>query len=334
MHNKLYEKVYKFIKENLWFFIFLIFILVLFNIKLPYAIETPGGYISLNDRIKIDNDSTSSGDMGLTYVTMFDGTLPFLAMSYLNSDWDIVSNKDITYEKESIDDMNKREKIYMNEAISNAEIVAYKKANKNYNINDVKYRVAYIDYSDSELKVNDIINKINGIDVTSFKVIKNEINNTSDDYVNLEITRDDKIINVSASIYYLDGVKVIGVIIIPNYDISLEPNVSINMKDNESGPSGGLMTSLSIYDKLMNANLTKGDKISGTGTIDMEGNVGEIGGVKYKLIGAVKNNAKVFICPAENYEEAYNLAQERNFDIEVVSISTFEEAVNYLEARK
>src|SRR5574344_142493 len=334
MNNKLYEKVFKFIKDNAWFFIAFITIILLFNIKLPYAIETPGGYISLNDRIKINNNDSSSGDMGLTYVTMIDGSIPFLAMSYLNSDWDIISNKDLTYDDETIEAMNAREKIYMNEAIANAEVVAYKKAQKNYHINKVNYRIAYIDSPDTELKVNDIINTINGVSVNSFSALKEAIVNCSTDYIDLSITRDNKDLNVKTSIYYLEDSKVIGAVIVPNYDIEFDPSISINMKDNESGPSGGLMMSLNIYDKLANANLTNGDKISGTGTIDMDGNVGEIGGVKYKLIGAVKNNAKVFICPEENYEEASNLAHERNYNIEVVSVKTIDEAIAYLEARK
>ena len=71
---------------------------------------------------------------------------------------------------------------------------------------------------------------------------------------------------------------------------------------------------ISIYDKLTGENLSKGDKIIGTGTIDMDGSVGEIGGVKYKLIGAVNNHAKVFICPTANYEEAMNIAKEKKYN--------------------
>jgi PDZ domain-containing protein len=124
-----------------------------------------------------------------------------------------------------------------------------------------------------------------------------------------------------------------GVVIIPNYDLVTDPEVTISEKENESGPSGGLMMAISIYDKLTGENLSKGDKIIGTGTIDMDGTVGEIGGVKYKLIGAVNNHAKVFICPTANYEEAMNIAKEKKYNIEIVSVNNFDEAVNYLRSR-
>ena len=48
---------------------------------------------------------------------------------------------------------------------------------------------------------------------------------------------------------------------------------------------------LAIYKELIEEDITHGLKIVGTGTIDELGNVGEIDGVKYKILGAVKNKA-------------------------------------------
>ena len=56
---------------------------------------------------------------------------------------------------------------------------------------------------------------------------------------------------------------------------------------------------------LTEEDITKGKKIVGTGTIEEDGSVGSIGGVKYKLNGAVRQKADIFLVPAgENYEEA------------------------------
>ncbi len=89
--------------------------------------------------------------------------------------------------------------------------------------------------------------------------------------------------------------------------------------------------SLSIYNQLVEEDITGGKKIVGTGTIDIEGNVGEIGGVKYKLIGAVKNDAEIFMCPEENYEEAVSVAEDKGYDITIVSVAMFEEAIKKLD---
>ena len=52
-----------------------------------------------------------------------------------------------------------------------------------------------------------------------------------------------------------------------------------------------------------------------------------------KLIGAVNSKAKIFLCPTKNYDEAISIARERNYDIIIKSVATFDEAVNYLKER-
>ena len=77
--------------------------------------------------------------------------------------------------------------------------------------------------------------------------------------------------------------------------------------------------------------ITKGKIIAGTGTIDDVGNIGVIGGVKYKLMGAVKNDADVFLVPSGNYEEAMEVKKEKGYNIDIVSVENFSDAVAYLE---
>ena len=88
---------------------------------------------------------------------------------------------------------------------------------------------------------------------------------------------------------------------------------------------------LTTYSYLSGEDLSKGKIVVGTGTIDIDGNVGSIGGVKYKLIGAVKNKADIFLVPnGENYEEAIKVKEEKNYKIKIVGISNIEEAINEL----
>ena len=90
------------------------------------------------------------------------------------------------------------------------------------------------------------------------------------------------------------------------------------------------MLSLAIYDRLVEEDLTKGRKIVGTGTIDANGLVGEIGGIKYKVMGASKSKADIFFCPKENYEEAINTKNKYNLKIKIVKVETLQEAIDYL----
>lgn len=331
MINKLYTKIRKYIKENTWFLVSLITIILIFNINLPYYIETPGGYISLADRININGEYGSDGELGMTYVSMIKGNIPFILFSFIDKNWDLVKKSDLVYENETEDEMNARDKLDLEESIDNATIVAYQEAGKYVNITMTKLYVTFIDSNYTELKVMDQILKVNGIDVSNYDELKEKINEANfGDYLTLTILRDNKEMEVKSIVNDLNGEKKLNAIIGRDYDYVTEPAINVKMKSNESGPSGGLMLALSIYNKLVSEDITRGLKIAGTGTIDVDGNVGEIGGVKYKLIGAVKNKAKVFLCPMGNLEEAKAVAENYKYDIIVIGVASFDQALNEL----
>ena len=109
---------------------------------------------------------------------------------------------------------------------------------------------------------------------------------------------------------------------------TFDPGFDVDFETGEiGGPSAGLMMSLALYDKLTPEDLTHGRDIAGTGTIACDGGVGSIGGIEQKIAGAEAEGAEVFLAPAGNAEAAEAAAN----DIEVVSISRFDDAVEYLE---
>ena len=89
--------------------------------------------------------------------------------------------------------------------------------------------------------------------------------------------------------------------------------------------------SLSIYSAISGEDILKGRNIAGTGTIDIEGNVGEIGGIKYKVMGAVKNKMDIILVPSANYKEAMKVKKEKNYKIKIVEVKTFQDAIKYLK---
>jgi PDZ domain-containing protein len=80
-------------------------------------------------------------------------------------------------------------------------------------------------------------------------------------------------------------------------------DVDIQVED-VGGPSAGLMLTLGILDLVGNDDLTGGAVIAGTGTIDVDGNVGPIGGITLKMVTARDIGAKLFLVPADNCAEA------------------------------
>lgn len=333
MFNKIYEKIKEFMKDNYKSLIVLFLIFLTFTIELPYSIYTPGGAVNLNDRIEISDSYEVDGSFNMAYVSMVKGSIPFLLLSYIIPDWDIVKKDDITISGESMDEMLEREKLYLQESIDAAIINAYTKANKKITITSIVNTVSFItEEANTNLKIGDKITYIGDTEITSLEELKTIVSTyKEEEKINLKISRDGKERDAYATTYKTeDGIK-IGVSIITSYEYDTDPKVSVKSKSSEAGSSGGLMMSLTIYNELTEEDITKGRKIVGTGTIDIHGKVGEIGGVKYKLIGAVKNKAEVFICPEENYEEALSVAEEKGYDIKIISASTFDEVLKKLE---
>lgn len=330
--NKYYANIKKFIRENIGFFITWIVVLLLFFVDTPYLIYTPGSYIDLGTRLDADTDNKTSGTFGMAYVSVVKASPIFIGISYLNKNWDLISKDKVKYDDETLKDAEKRDKISMEEAVSNAKIAAFKEASGTYNIDDVHHIITYLDSSDTELKLFDEIKSVDGITVNNLEDIRNVVATKEiGTKMNIEVMRNEKLITVSSSVYEVEGRKILGISLTDVYDVTTSPEVEIKIKSNESGPSGGLMMSLSIYNSLVSEDISKGKKIIGTGTIDVDGNVGEIGGVKYKLIGAVKNKADIFLCPKENYEEAVKVANDNNYNIKIVAVSTLKEAIEELE---
>ncbi len=333
MFNKIYEKTKDFIKENYKSLIVLVCVFLLFMVELPYSIYTPGGAVNLNDRIKVLDGEEVEGSFNMAYVSMVRGSIPFLLLSKVIPDWDIVKSEDLTIEGEDMNEMVAREKLYLEESRDAAVINAYKKANKEIKIKEVINNVSYIsEEADTNIQVGDNILSINDIEVSSLNDLKDYVTKLDKDIkVKLKVKRDGKEKEAYAVTYKTDdGIK-IGVSFITTYEYQVNPEIKIESKASEMGSSGGLMMSLTIYNQLIKEDITHGKKIVGTGTIDVDGNVGEIGGVKYKLIGAVRKKADIFICPEENYQEAVEIAKERDFKIKIIKGKTFDEVLNKLK---
>lgn len=113
-----------------------------------------------------------------------------------------------------------------------------------------------------------------------------------------------------------------------NYEFDSGVEVDFETGD-IAGPSAGLMFTLALYDQLTPDDITGGRAVAGTGTIACDGGVGAIGGVKQKVAGAEAEGAEIFLSPAGNFAEAAEAAGD---GIEVVSVATFAQAIEYLES--
>lgn len=337
MINKIYVSTKKFIKENYKAILFLIGFYLFMNVRLPYYIWLAGGTINLDEeeRIVIAQEYEDEGSFNLAYVTEVTATIPTFLLSYIIPDWDLVPVGDYQYdEDETLEELYLRSKIDLEQANQAAISVAYTHANKEFEITDTTYYIYYVDpRANGEIKVGDELISINGVNISENSGVENILEGKSKgDKVIVQTKRNNTTYDYETTVYEEDGELYVGVMVSSVLSYETDPEIELNFKSSESGPSGGLTLSLAIYNKLVSEDITKGLKVVGTGTIDIDGNVGEIGGVKYKLIGAVKDGADVFIVPnGSNYEECMELKKKKGYDIEIIGVSTFQEALDKLE---
>lgn len=324
------EKIKKFWLENRFYLLAILIVAIISNYRLPYFISAPGGVININNRIEYDNLVEYDGSLNMLYVTQYEATIPLYLASYILKDWDLESIEENQISDEDYREIDLRNKIMLKNSINNATYVAYIKAGKQIEIKEENYFIVAT-LVDMDLKIGDELLAINNKKIDNFEKIKEEINNHQiGDILKVKIKRNNKIKDVDIKLQDIDGTKGMGVVIMTNYEYNTNPQIELKFKKSESGSSGGLMMALSIYSAISGQDILKGRNIAGTGTIDINGNVGPIGGVKYKIMGAVKNNIDVVLVPSDNYEEALKVVKERNYDIELVEIKTFDDAIEYL----
>jgi Lon-like protease len=115
----------------------------------------------------------------------------------------------------------------------------------------------------------------------------------------------------------------IGVVLVNNFPFPLTIE-----SGNIGGPSAGLMWTLGLVELLTPGDLTGGERIAGTGTIDLEGSVGPIGGVEQKVVAAERAGATVFFVPIDNAAAARSIRAH----ITLVPVKTYQDALRYLQA--
>lgn len=310
--------------------ILIILIFISIFIELPYGVYMPGGATSVITHLNNIKYETK-GDIATTHVSFISGDILSLIGALIMPNWDIIKIEDIKYSHEELVDAEKRSVIDLYSSASIATVLAYEKAGEELEITSTDRFVTFIfEEAKTDLKVGDKIIKFNGKDYNPEEVAKYITTLELGDTIKLTVLRDEEEIETTSEIVEIEGGKYMGIVVTTILNFDKENVVTFEPEANSSGASGGLMMTLGIYNSLTKEDITKGRKICGTGTIDYNGTVGEISSVKYKVMGADKDKCDVFLVPEINYEEAKSTKDKFKYDLEIVSVNTLDEALEYL----
>ena len=330
----LVKRFFDYLKNNFFFVLLICICLIVSFVKLPYDVEMPGGLIDLSERVKVNGDKVPvEGSFNMAYVSVAQGSIPYILYGLLNDEWDVVKSSDNMLPNESVEDANKRSRLYLEQSKNSAVLAALNEAGIKSEKKNKKNNVIYI-YNEAKtsLMVGDNILSVDGIEINDVSELVKKINDGNNaDILEFKVLRNGKEKAAKAKIVNIDSEKKIGVASLTTFDIDSPYKVELDSAASESGSSGGLMMGLMVYSGIVGKDLTRGRVIVGTGTIDEFGNVGEIGGIKHKVNGAAKKRIDIFLVPSDNYEEAVKVKEENNYEFEIVKVSSLKEAIQYLE---
>lgn len=178
------------------------------------------------------------------------------------------------------------------------------------------------------VKEDDLIIEIDGREVDRVEQIVDVVRQKNPgDSVSLLIERAGKRISIPKVTLMENSLgAAIGIFLTTTFDFPID--VKIRIKDT-GGPSAGLIFTLGVIEKMTEEDLVRGRKIAGTGTINANGEVGAIGGIESKMIGARREGATIFLAPLDNCGEIRHIPE----GLQVIPVKSLKEAISALRSK-
>jgi PDZ domain-containing protein len=303
------------------------------NIELPYLAYSAGPVSDAADSVvaeEVDFFPPEGELLMLTVVTQ-DVNIFEAFIAGVDPTVDLVRKQAVRREGES--DEEYRNRVLQQMSDSNYRSVAVALAYLGYElvptevvVNDIVPEVPAADV----LELGDTVTAVNGAEITSVDDFPPALEGLEvGDVIDLTVQRPDGLVELEVELAERDdepGVPMIGIVL----GELTEPPFPIAIQAGDvGGPSAGMMHTIAIIDSLTEGELTGGRVIAGTGTIDLDGNVGSIGGIRQKVVAAEAAGADFILVPQGNYDSA--LTAERD-TIEIIPIATLDEAITFLES--
>ena len=195
--------------------------------------------------------------------------------------------------------------------------------------------------ADELLDPGDVIKKVNGHDVSIIDDLPAALAGVSaGDKIEIEFERAGEPMSGEIETMLAPGEDpprtIIGFHPIDTTTVSLPEGIDVNIDtDRIGGPSAGLAFTLTLIDELTEGDLTGGQRVAVTGTIDVDGNVGAIGGLNSKASAVDQVGVKYFLVPVNQGEDGLDgIAHAREVvgdDVEIIPVATLDEALAALE---
>jgi|HigsolmetaGSP12D_1036236.scaffolds.fasta_scaffold00662_3 PDZ domain-containing protein len=340
-----WTKTWSFAKRYRTILVFaLILILLLFaQFKpWPYVISGPGMAEPVHPRVETSHKLEEKGAFLFTSVSTYHNPNAFaLLYGWLNPRMDIATEEEATGGTVNYDAYRNLLAWMRDTSEASALLAAYKEMNRK--IDYVQKGVivqAFLKDSKARghgLQEGDIITSVDGKPALTVQALSSALQGKKPgDTVTLAGTRGGKPFSATVPLIRMSDGRT-GVGFYQGAVVQVKPPEKIQFDFNDTGgPSAGLMITLEIVAQLTGQDLTKGYRIAGTGTIDADGKVGQIGGIQYKLMAADREKADYFLVPYDkqaglgNWNTAQSTVKKLKLSPKLVPVSSLADALGFL----
>lgn len=320
----------------------LIVVLAATFIKLPYAVERPGPVTdtlgSLDDgsdlvQVKGAKSYQTEGDLYFTTVRVLGNPEAHIngwewLIGHLDPDSTVLPEKDVFGEDRTEKEIEQMNTAQMQGSQENSTAVGIRSTGAKVPQENLVAQVAKDLPAHGKLKTEDVITAVDGRTIDRVSDIVSAISDRKvGEKVRVGVRRDDRARTVTMTTADIGGGRAgIGIGIEPKYDYPYEVRIDAGRV---GGPSAGMMFALAVHDVLTPGALTRGKSIAGTGTINDSGDVGPIGGIHQKMVGARDADATWFLAPEKNCTDVVGKVPD---GLNVVAVGTFDEALTAVKS--
>lgn len=303
------------------------------QISVPWVAFEPGSASSADDRVEVTGAETFVPDGDILFLTVRQNRLNLLELALKSRDTAI----DIRSEREVFGDGTPQEareqsRAMMVQSKSNAELVALTYLGYDA-FDETGVIVASTEpgsAADGALAVDDVITKVDDVVTNNVETLIAYLGTRQPgDTVTLSVEAFDGTTERTISVNLgprpdgSDG-GYLGISSTTRRQEATDLPLSLDIDSGKvGGNSAGLAFTLAIIDELTPGSLTGGNKVAVTGTIELNGSVGEVGGIPQKVVAAQRSGANYMLVPSSLAAHAEQFATS----ITVLPVGTLDDAL-------
>ncbi|MGH9184044.1 MAG: YlbL family protein [Acidimicrobiales bacterium] len=300
-------------------------------VPLPLVVISPGAALSVPERVELGRDPDPvSGQLLLTTVALSQPTAAGALEAWIDGDDEVFRQRDVIPPGIDPEEYTETQRQLFRESSRVAAAVGLRAAGLEVGVSGEGAQVSGVlpgSPAEGRLRPRDVVTALDDRAIAlASDLVAAVSRRAAGDEVTLTVRRGERDLRITVTLAQLGelGRPGLGVTVgTVGLDFSLPFPVEVR-QGSIGGPSAGLMTALTVYDLADPGDLTRGRAVAGTGTIDLDGRVGPVGGVRQKVDAAEAAAASVFLVPAEELDQARDAAGD---DLEVVGVATLDDAI-------